>query len=87
MNDYTCACGYEAVSGDELADHLGDMLIPDDDLAPDGVRHAEAAGQARHRCLCGLTARTGTELDEHLLAVFTVADAVGRDGRRHAASP
>ena len=83
MNDYACACGYEVISGDELADHIGDMVIPDDDTALDGVLHAEAAGQARHRCLCGLAARTGAELDEHLLAVFMADGAVGRDGRRH----
>jgi hypothetical protein len=83
MNDYTCACGYEAVTGEELSDHLGDMLIPDDDTAADGVLHAEVAGQAGHRCLCGFTAEIGSGLDEHLLAVFTADGAVGRDGRGH----
>jgi hypothetical protein len=85
MNDRICACGFEADSDDELADHVGDMMIPDDDTAADGVRHAEAAGQAGHRCLCGFTAGTGLVLDEHLLAVFTDSGALGRDGRGHGA--
>jgi hypothetical protein len=83
MSDYTCVCGYEGVTREELSDHLGDMLIPDDDTAADGVLHAEAAGQAGHRCLCGFTAEIGPGLDEHLLAVFTADGAVGRDGRGH----
>ena len=83
MNDYACPCGYQAASDDELANHVGEMMIPDDDTAGDGVRHAEAAGQAGHRCLCGFAAEGGAELDEHLLAVFTAADGAGRDGRRH----
>jgi hypothetical protein len=61
------------------------MMIPDDDAAADGVRHAEAAGQAGHRCLCGFTAGTGPVLDEHLLGVFMIGDALGRDGRGHRA--
>jgi hypothetical protein len=80
VTDYTCACGYEAASDEDLADHIGDMMIPGDDTAPDGVRHAEAAGQAGHHCLCGFTAETGPALDEHLLTAFA---HVGRDGRRH----
>jgi hypothetical protein len=86
VTDYACACGYQAVSDEDLADHLGDMLIPNDDTAPDGVRHAEVAGQAGHRCLCGLAAGTGPALDEHLLAVFASVGMVGRDGRGHARS-
>lgn len=85
MNEYTCVCGYEATSDDELADHLGDMIIPDDDTAPDGVLHAEVAGPAGHRCLCGFTAEDGADLDEHLLAVFTAGGVVGRGGGRHGA--
>jgi len=83
MTGHTCACGYEAVSGDELADHIGELMIPADDIAPDGVRHAEAAGPAGRRCLCGFPAESGPGLDEHLLAVFTAGGAVGRDGRGH----
>jgi hypothetical protein len=83
VNDYSCVCGYQAVSNEDLADHIGDMVIPDDDTTPDGVLHAEVAGQAGHRCLCGFTSETGTGLDEHLLAVFTADGAIGRDGRRH----
>ncbi len=83
MNDYTCVCGHEAICGEDLADHVGDMMIPDDDTATDGVRHAEAAGQPGHQCLCGFTAQAGAALDEHLLAAFTAAGAVGRDGRGH----
>jgi hypothetical protein len=78
-----CVCGYEAASEQELADHIGEMMIPDDDTAADGIRHAEATGSAGSGCLCGFTARPETSLDGHLLAVFTVGGAVGRDGRRH----
>jgi hypothetical protein len=83
VNDYTCACGHEAVTAEDLADHVGDMMIPDDDTARDGVRHAEAADLAGHRCLCGFPAEAAPALDDHLLAVFTASGAVGRDGRRH----
>jgi hypothetical protein len=83
MTDHVCACGFEAISDDELADHVGDLMIPDDDIAPDGARHAEAAGPGGHQCLCGFRADSGAALDEHLLAVFTVFGAVGRDGRGH----
>jgi hypothetical protein len=78
-----CVCGYEAASGQDLADHIGEMMIPDDDTAPDGARHAEAAGSAGCRCLCGFTAQAGTSLDDHLLAIFTAPGMVGRDGHRH----
>ena len=83
MNDHTCACGHEAASGEDLADHIGEMTIPDDDMAADGVPHAEATGSAGSRCLCGFTAQAGSTLEEHLLSVFTAGGAVGRDGRRH----
>jgi hypothetical protein len=83
VNDCACTCGYEAPSPEELADHVGEMMIPGDDTAQDGIRHAEAAGSAGSRCLCGFTADTGASLDEHLLAVFTAVGALGRDGRRH----
>ena len=83
MNEFRCACGYQVASDDELADHVGDLMIPADDTAPDGVRHAEVAGTGGRQCLCGFAAKTGTGLDEHLLGVFSAVGAVGRDGRRH----
>ena len=86
MPDYTCACGHEAASADELADHVGEMVIPDDDTGPDGQRHAEAArpepgavgaDPAGLRCLCGYRPGTAAALDEHLLSVFTRPGAAG----------
>ena len=92
MNDHICACGYEAVSAPELSDHIGEMLIPADDIAPDGQAHAEAARDERgavgpdptgYRCVCGSTSGTATGLDGHLLAVFTGPGATIQDGRVH----
>jgi hypothetical protein len=92
MNDYTCACGYDAVTPEELGDHIGELAIPPDDVAPDGQAHAEAARDKRAaagadqtglRCVCGFTSGTATGLDEHLLAVFTSPGAIGQDGREH----
>lgn len=82
MSQSTCSCGFAASDGDELADHLGEMFIPADDIGPDGVAHAEDAADNR-ACLCGLTGPDAAALDEHLLAVFTPADRIGRDGQRH----
>jgi len=88
MDDFTCACGYEAVTAVELGDHIGEMTIPPDDIAPDGQAHAEAARDKRGsfgadpagaRCLCGFISGTATGLDEHLLAVFTGPSATGSD--------
>ena len=88
MDDYTCACGSGAVSAEELGDHVGEMVIPPDDIAPDDWVHAEAARDAAspagYRCLCGFRSDSMTSLDEHLLTVFTGPGATGRDGRRHA---
>ena len=92
MNDYTCACGYDAVTPEELGDHIGEMVIPPDDIAPDGQAHAEAARDTRGavgtdpagiRCVCGFRSASVPELDEHLLAVFTGPGVVGRDGHGH----
>jgi hypothetical protein len=91
MSDHTCACGYEAATPEELGDHIGEMIVPPDDIAPDGQVHAEAAGgkrgagsdQTGARCLCGFTSGTATGLDEHLLAVFTAPGTIGQDGRTH----
>jgi hypothetical protein len=94
MDDFTCACGYEAVTAVELGDHIGEMTIPPDDIAPDGQVHAEAAGGKRGTgasqneswCLCGFTSDAAAGLDEHLLAVFTGSGATGQDGREHGPS-
>jgi hypothetical protein len=90
MNDYTCACGYEAATAEELGDHVGEMIIPLDDIARDGAVHAEAArgepeaagaGPAGWRCMCGFLSGSPTGLDEHLLVVFTPSGTTGPDGR------
>jgi hypothetical protein len=88
MDDYTCACGFGATSFEELGDHVGEMLIPTDDIAPDGLLHAEAARDAASpagcRCMCGFQGDSMTGLDEHLLTVFTGPGTTGRDRRKHA---
>ena len=92
MNDLTCKCGYEAVTAEELGDHVGEMVIPPDDIAPDSQAHAESArdrhatagaDQTGSRCLCGFTSATATGLDEHLLVVFASPGATSQDGREH----
>ena len=92
MNDYTCACGFRANTAADLGDHIGEMVIPLDDIAPDGRVHAEAGREERGavgpapagwQCACGFTSGTATELDDHLLAAFTEPDATGLDGERH----
>lgn len=92
MNDYKCACGYEAVTAAEFGDHVGEIVIPADDIASDGQAHAEAArdehgaagaDQTGLRCVCGFMSGTATGLDEHLLAVFTAPGSIGRDGCGH----
>jgi hypothetical protein len=91
MSDYTCACGYEAATAEELGDHIGEMVIPPDDIAPDGQAHAEAARDKRRtgadqtgsRCLCGFTSGTATGLDDHLVAAFTGPGATSQDGIEH----
>ena len=80
MDDYTCACGFGAASVEELGDHVGEMAIPPDDIAPDGRVHAEAARDAASpagcRCVCGFRSDSMSGVDEHLLGVFT---ETGRD--------
>jgi hypothetical protein len=89
MNDYTCACGYEARTAEDLGDHIGEigeMVIPPDDIARDSQVHAEAARDERGaigpdpagwRCPCGFTFGTPAGLDQHLLAMFAEPAAAG----------
>jgi hypothetical protein len=83
MNDYTCSCGYNTNTADDLDDHIGEMVIAIDDIAPDGQWHAEIARTERGavgpnpagwRCGCGFASGTATGLDEHLVAAFTEPD-------------
>lgn len=79
-----CRCGYQPASDDDLAAHLSEALVPDDDLAADGVIHAERVCAADSKaCMCGLRATDPATLDAHLLTAFTSADGLGRDGRAH----
>jgi hypothetical protein len=73
-----CTCGYQAASDDDLADHLGELLIPGNDEDASGQVHAEAArdgklpvGQPQAACLCGFAAASPAGLDAHLLAAFS----------------
>jgi hypothetical protein len=87
MTQHPCACGYPAKSTEELTDHLGEMFIPPDDIAPDGRIHAEAAraeaATGPLACHCGYTADIA-DFDQHLLSVFTPGDEIGLDNRKHA---
>jgi hypothetical protein len=87
-----CTCGYQAQDPDDLAIHFGEMFIPDNDAAPDGQIHNEAA-QDNPRdstnpalrtltCRCGFTAPADA-FDHHLLAVFTPPNHIGQDGNHH----
>jgi|tagenome__1003787_1003787.scaffolds.fasta_scaffold20769066_2 hypothetical protein len=95
MSACRCACGYEAASSEDLADHLGEQFIPADDTDAGGQVHAEAAreqgatelARAGWRCLCGFGAPDLAGFDAHLLAVFTPPDRIGADARRHAQQP
>jgi hypothetical protein len=89
MDEITCACGFVQTDDYRLADHLGEVFIPADDLAFDGQIHAEAArdgsraaGQAL-ACLCGYQAANGAALDAHLLKAFAPSGHAGLDGRPH----
>ena len=84
-----CDCGYQADSPQDLTDHITEIFTPEDDRGPDGLVHAQAAGDVPGTggiltCLCGFTGVPG-DLDEHLLRVFIPADRIGRDGRKHCA--
>ncbi len=87
MTQHSCACGYQADSTEDLIDHLGEMFIPPDDIAPDGQAHSEAAraeaATGPLTCRCGYTADIA-DFDRHLLNIFTPGDEVGLDGARHA---
>jgi hypothetical protein len=87
VNEHACLCGYGAAGAEGLRDHFAEMFTPDDDTAPDGRIHAEAARDtagAGLACLCGFTGDGIASLDEHLARVFTPAGRIGRDGVRHA---
>jgi anti-sigma regulatory factor (Ser/Thr protein kinase) len=87
----TCSCGYEAGNPTDLADHLGEVFIPSDDIAFDGQAHAEAAregdrpGSLIQTCICGFA--SDGALDEHFRRVFTPDDGIGLDGKRHVLEP
>jgi hypothetical protein len=97
MTQDHCTCGYQAQDADDLAIHFGEMFIPDNDTAPDGQVHNEAAqrgprataapGPHTLTCRCGFTGPADA-FDHHLLAVFTPPTRTGLDGNHHApASP
>jgi hypothetical protein len=90
MTEHSCQCGYKASSPEDLTDHLGEMLIPDDGTAPDGQVHAEAARDEPRiggivACLCGFRGTAG-ELDSHLLSALAPGDRTGHDGKIHFAA-
>jgi hypothetical protein len=84
MSNPHCRCGYQAGNDDDLAAHLSEALVPDDDLTADGVVHAECPSAAESKaCLCGFSAIDPATLDTHRLTAFTSADGLGTDGRVH----
>jgi len=92
MTQDRCTCGYQAQDSDDLAIHFGEMFIPDNDTAPDGQIHNEAARDTRGTvtpgprtltCRCGFSGLADA-FDHHLLAVFTPTNRIGLDGNRHA---
>ncbi|HUN33567.1 MAG TPA: hypothetical protein VMU95_16275 [Trebonia sp.] len=78
-----CRCGYRPNDDLDFLDHLQEVFIPLDGIAPDGHLHDE--GESRLACLCGFKAATAPELDAHFVAVFTTASHLGLDGQVHAA--
>lgn len=44
MTSYRCSCGYAPARDDDLADHLGEMLVPLDDKGSDGQLVAHPLG-------------------------------------------
>ena len=54
---HACTCGYEATSAEDLRDHLREIFTPDDDRAPDGQLHSEAAGDPARDPAAASTAR------------------------------
>ncbi len=83
MSAPRCQCGYQSNDDLDFRDHLQEVFIPLDGIAPDGRLHDE--GQSTLACLCGFNAATADELDEHFIAVFTTTDCIGLDGCQHAA--
>lgn len=76
----SCSCGFTPTVDETLADHLGEMFIPDDDTDKASQSHAETDART---CLCGHVATSSSDLDVHLLAAFTSPGHFGRDGRAH----
>jgi hypothetical protein len=83
MSAPRCQCGYQSSDELDFLDHLQEVFIPLDGIAPDGRLHDE--GQSTLSCLCGFHAATAGELDAHFNAVFTPGDRIGLDGREHGA--
>jgi hypothetical protein len=85
MSRYHCSCGFAIDDPDALADHLGWVFDPDDDIGTDGHAHAEVAyaGLPAHLCACGHTTTDAAEFNDHLLLVVIPADGIGIDGNRH----
>jgi hypothetical protein len=92
MTEHSCTCGYQADDDLDLIVHFGEVFTPADDIAPDGVLHAEAARPATLApgkaatltCRCGFTSPADS-FDRHLADAFTPADRIGQDGEYHAA--
>jgi hypothetical protein len=47
MSERVCGCGFVAAGPGELTDHLFEVFLPEGDVGPDGVVHAEDAHDNR----------------------------------------
>ena len=86
MSKFHCSCGFATDGAEFLADHLGWVFDPDDDIGNDGRPHAEVShgGTSSHLCACGFSATDAVEFNDHLLIVVIPSDSIGIDGARHA---
>jgi hypothetical protein len=75
-----CACGFEAITPDDMIEHVMDVIVPDDAIGTDAQPHEELD---HGTCTCGFSAAIPTEMDRHFIALFTPATTLGRDGRHH----
>jgi hypothetical protein len=85
MPRYHCSCGFAIDNPDALADHLGWVFDPNDDIGNDGHPHAEIThpGPPAHLCACGYATSDTADFGDHLLLVVIPPDGIGLDGDRH----
>jgi hypothetical protein len=85
VSSYHCACGFAIDDPEALADHLGWVFDPDNDIGTDGSPHAEVShpGLPAHLRACGHSSADAAEFNDHLLLMVIPLDGIGIDGDRH----